>query len=136
MPFLTNESSYEMNKVRIPNGSIPLWTVSDDEYKNIMFGNNIQIPSYPIFAFTPSEIWDGYTMRGKIGKLETNGSFLDKVLETKHYYLETYPGVYSFFQNYYEHKDVYFTFDHLSLWKLEHVFQTKPLEITLRKALL
>lgn len=124
------------NKV-IPNGCYPFWTVSNEEYRKIMHGEYININPYCYLFFKPIETLDASNIIGNIGKLEN----LDRkgfenengIVPTIPYLLETYPNSWTFFNDYREQKDVYFTFDHISLWRLIHVLQSKPIEIHLRK---
>ncbi|HRP03084.1 MAG TPA: hypothetical protein PLE30_10605 [Candidatus Kapabacteria bacterium] len=121
----------------IPEGCYPFWFVSEEEYNLIRIGQNRNInPNCHLF-FKPKEYLDSYTLIGNIGKLENidwKGFKNEKgIVPTKPYLLETYPNDCTFLNEHLAKKDVYFTFDHITLWKLENVVQSKPLLLTLRK---
>lgn len=124
------------NKI-IPNGCYPFWTVSDEDYRKIMLGEYYILNPQCNLFFKPIEMLVALNIKGNIGKLENVDwkGFTNEngIVPTTPSLLESYPNDWTFFNNYRDNKDVYFTFDHISLWKLTNVQQSKPLEIHLRK---
>ncbi|MBX3044110.1 MAG: hypothetical protein KIT33_04455 [Candidatus Kapabacteria bacterium] len=132
----TNKGYVYYNKI-IPMGCYPFWTVSEDDYRQIMLGEYRNYNPYSFLYFQPILNSDPDFMKGNIGKLENvdwkGFSNENGIVPTTPFLLETYPNNWTFFKDHIAQKDVYFTFDHISLWKLVDVQQSKPLEIHLRK---
>ena len=133
---MTNEGYIFYNK-KIPMDCYPLWDISDDDYKKIMTGEYRLINPYPYLFFYPVKNLDANTIVGNIGILENidwkGFKNEDGIVPTIPKFLENYANNWNFFLDHLKNKDVFFTFDHITLWKLVNVFQSKPLVLTLHK---
>lgn len=112
-----------LNPSNKPKDAVDCWFVSQEELKQAA----LQVRLFCAYE-TPSNYYllqsrpDGYTMEGFIGHTDTPEMYHTEIASR-----------YSYFKDYLEQKNVYFTFDKTSLFRVNSIFPSKPLLFTLTR---